>query len=153
MLQIPYAVTKPEVIVFLGQNAQIASYGLGSAIHITMDRITGKTNDCFVEFTTIDAAQATFNSKTRPGQINRIGERLVNVSMSSQDELLNHLFPKAVNVQWQNSVPSITGSVDPFNSGFKCLVTSEECHMMKQHAHAPQRVRFSPFGGPLETVC
>lgn len=45
--QIPYSLTKQEVLGFLGRNAKIVTPDLGVPIHIIMDRSTGKTMDCY----------------------------------------------------------------------------------------------------------
>ncbi|KAJ1563785.1 hypothetical protein HK096_011017, partial [Nowakowskiella sp. JEL0078] len=61
------------------------------AVHIIMNRETGKTySECFVEFENQQIAQKVL--EMRPKGL--LKGRLVNVQMSSQDELLRVLFPR-----------------------------------------------------------
>ncbi len=109
-----------------------------------MDRSTGKTNDCYVEFFSIGDAQAVVNRlRQRSGQI-KIGtppnDRVVTVEISSQDVLLKELFPRAKNVVWKDGNPTVEKSTEPYNSGFKAFVTGEEMIMLVRHAEQPHRV-------------
>ena len=73
-----------------------------------MDRSTGKTMDCFVEFFSTPDARACINSiLLRSVSQNRIGDRVVEVMLSGQEELMTELFPKAKNVKWQGAKPVI----------------------------------------------
>ncbi|KAL8837859.1 MAG: hypothetical protein Q9170_002377 [Blastenia crenularia] len=136
---IPYSLTKQEVLGLLGRNAKIVTPDLGVPIHIIMDRTTGKTMDCYVEFFSYGDAQAAFNKCLLRGSQLRLADRVVDVSMSSQDALLYELFPKAKNVEWVNGRPVIQESNDPYNSGFKSFVTSEELLQLVSHAEKPHR--------------
>ena len=140
---IPYGLTRPEVTAFLGRHARILTPNLGCAIHITMDRLTGKTMDCFVEFLSVADALAFVSSKNQPGQTPKLADRVPIVQISSQDLLLQHMFPRARNTTWQNGVPMITNNNDPFNTGYKGLVTHEEMVKMVQHAEFPQRSNYT----------
>ncbi|KAL8899701.1 MAG: hypothetical protein Q9207_006059, partial [Kuettlingeria erythrocarpa] len=123
---IPYSLTKQEVLGFLGRNAKILTPDIGVPIHIIMDRANGKTMDCYVEFFSHGDAQAAFHKcLVRGGQL-RLGDRVVDVCLSTQDELLREMFPKAKNVEWSHGRPVVRESTDPWNSGFKAFVTNEE---------------------------
>ena len=112
-----------------------------------MDRNSGKTMDCFVEFLSTPDARACCNSvNLRQHGMNRISERMVDVTMSSQDELLAVLFSKAKNVKWENGSPVIVEAEDEWSSGFKNFVSAEELGLMVRHAEQPHRV--SPFPCP-----
>ncbi|KAI4176896.1 MAG: hypothetical protein LQ343_000753 [Gyalolechia ehrenbergii] len=137
---IPYSLTKQEVLGLLGRNAKIVTPDLGVPIHIIMDRTTGKTMDCYVEFFSYGDAQAAFNKCLLRGSQLRLGDRVIDVAMSSQDALLAELFPKAKNVEWRNGRPLIKESNDAFNSGFKNFVTNEELLQLVSHAEKPHRV-------------
>ena len=113
-----------------------------------MDRLTGKTMDCYVEFFSVGDAQAAVNAKTRLGNIHKLGDRVAFVEMSTQDELMKELFPKAKQVEWQGGVPVVVDTNEPFNSGFKSFVSQEELVMLVKHAEFPQRVRF-PISSPI----
>ncbi|KAI4197729.1 MAG: hypothetical protein LQ350_005747 [Teloschistes chrysophthalmus] len=137
---IPYSVTKQEVYGLLGRNAKIVTPELGVGIHIIMDRANGKTQECFVEFFSYGDALASFNRCIARGQNLRMGDRVVTVAMSSQDDLMHQMFPKAKNCIWRDGRPVITESEDPYNSGFKSFLTNEELLQMATHAEKPHRV-------------
>lgn len=110
-----------------------------------MDRTTGKTNDCYVEFFSTGDAQAAANKLLfRGGPQLKLGtppnDRIVTVEVSSQDFLLKELFPRAKNVLWSNGNPIVEVIDEPFNSGFKGFVTGEEMVMLVRHAEQPHRV-------------
>jgi hypothetical protein len=71
-----------------------------------------------------------------------LGSRHVDVELSSQEQLMKDLFPKAKNVQWQGSRPIIIArdENDPYNSGFQGFISKEELVMLVKHVEAPQRV-------------
>ncbi|KAI4278304.1 MAG: hypothetical protein LQ337_001126 [Flavoplaca oasis] len=136
---IPYTLTKQEVLGFLGRNAKIITPEYGVAVHIIMDRPTGKTMDCYVEFFSQGDAQAALNKCLMRGNQLRLGDRVVDVHMSSQDELLKELFPRAKNCTWEHGRPKITESTEPYNTGFKAFVTNEELLQTVTWADKPHR--------------
>lgn len=140
---IPYSLTKQEVLGLLGRNAKIVTPDLGVPIHIIMDRTTGKTMDCYVEFFSTGDAQAALNKCLLRGSQLRLGDRVIDVALSSQDALLAELFPKAKNVEWRNGRPLIRQSTDAFNSGFKTFVTHEELLQLYSHAEKPHRSNYT----------
>lgn len=129
------------MVNFLGNHAKIITPDLGPSIHIMMDRTTGKTQDCFVEFfSTPDANSWVSAIRNRPIQSNRIGDRILEVELSSQDELLQELFPRAKNVRWKDGNPLIEESNEMFNSGFKNFISADELGSFVRHAEQPHRV-------------
>ncbi|KAL8768979.1 MAG: hypothetical protein Q9209_004896 [Squamulea sp. 1 TL-2023] len=140
---IPYILTKQEVLGFLGRNAKIITPEYGVAVHIIMDRPTGKTMDCYVEFFSQGDAQAALNKCLMRGNQLRLGERVVDVHMSSQDELLKELFPRAKNCTWEYGRPRITESTEPYNTGFKSFVTNEELLQTVTWADKPHRSNYT----------
>ncbi|KAL8680032.1 MAG: hypothetical protein Q9186_003750 [Xanthomendoza sp. 1 TL-2023] len=117
-----------------------------------MDRPTGKTMDCFVEFFSQGDAQAALNKCLMRGSQLRLGERVVDVHMSSQDELMKELFPRAKNCTWEHGWPRITESTEPYNTGFKSFVTNEELLQMVTWADKPHRTRDEIFRSTLSLV-
>ena len=108
-----------------------------------MDRPTGKTQDCFVEFYSRADAQAWEKYlKNRGNGLNRIGDRLIDISLSSQDELLKELFPRAKNVSWEGGHPVVIPPEDQYNTGFKVFLQAEELQILVRHAEQPQRVSY-----------
>lgn len=132
------------MVQFLGRNAKLVTSDFGSPVHIIMDRSTGKTNDCYVEFFSVADAQAAVKRLRMRGHQIKIGtpplDRVVTVDLSSQDCLLKELFPRAKNVVWKDGIPNIEQSTEPYNSGFKAFVTGEEMVMLVRHAEQPHRV-------------
>ena len=127
-------------MAFLGKNAKIVTSDLGFPIHIIMDRMTGKTMDCYVEFFSVGDAQAAVNAKNRASNPHKLDNRPPKIEMATQDELLEKLFPKAKNIKWEGGVPRVTQPDEPYNSGFKSFVTGEEMVALSKEAEFPQRV-------------
>ncbi|KAL8736096.1 MAG: hypothetical protein Q9181_002558 [Wetmoreana brouardii] len=140
---IPYALTKQEVYGMLGRNAKIITPDFGVGIHIVMDRPTGKTMDCFVEYFSHGDAQASLNRCLAKGPQLRLGDRIVSIHMSSQDELLKEMFPRAKNCTWTNGRPVIMESDEAYNTGFKTFLTNEELLQMVTHAEKPHRSNYT----------
>ncbi|RDW92601.1 hypothetical protein BP5796_01995 [Coleophoma crateriformis] len=145
---IPYNLTRAEVLAFLGRNAKVISEFEHEPVHIIMERVTSKTLECYVEFVDLDEALnavARFETNRFSGRASKLGQRHVDVELSSQDALMRDLFPKAKNVFWKDGKPTIL-PVDPndvFNSGFKGFVSKEELVMMEKHVMTPARSPFS----------
>ena len=128
-------------MAFLGPHAKVITPDLGPAIHIIMDRPTGKTMDCYVELLSTPDARASSNSlNLRPRHMFRINDRVVDVVTSSQAELLRELFPKAKSVSWEGGVPTIQEAKELYNTGFKTFVSAEEMGLLVRHAEQPHRV-------------
>lgn len=151
--QIPYCCNRPEVLAFLGRNARIISEQDYEPVHIVMERVTSKTLDCFVEFINFGEAVAAvqrFESNRTGGRGGRLGQRHVEMELSSQSALMAELFPKAKNVEWRNEgqLPIIheTDPSDKYNSGFGGFLSKEELVMLTKHVECPQRVSFSHRG-------
>jgi hypothetical protein len=110
-----------------------------------MERVTSKTLDCYVEFVNFNEAVAAvnrFETNRTGGRSGRLGHRHVEVELSSQEHLMKDLFPKAKNVQWNGSKPTILppNPGDMFSSGFQGFVSREEMVMLVKHVESPLRV-------------
>ncbi|OJJ43106.1 hypothetical protein ASPZODRAFT_75128 [Penicilliopsis zonata CBS 506.65] len=141
---IPYSITKSEIHQFIGRDAPLVSPIKGCAVHIIMERPTAKTMDCYVEFETKEAAkviQTRLTAMVEQGH-RRLGSRHVDVELSSEDELLKDLFPRAKCVEWKDGKPHLVENTDPFSTGFTGFFTNEEIVNAIRHAENPQR---SPF--------
>ncbi|KAK0257788.1 hypothetical protein LTS09_007402 [Friedmanniomyces endolithicus] len=150
---IPFTTTRAEIIALVGRNAQIVSQPAGSpyyAVHIIMERHTGKTMDAFVEFARASEAHfvvAQFNKRLLTGRIPRLGDRLVEVELSDQEELMNEMFPRAKNVVWEGATPHVLVNKEMYykdvvSAGFTGFLQNEEVVMVIKHAETPHR---SPF--------
>ncbi|KAJ5825254.1 hypothetical protein N7474_002392 [Penicillium riverlandense] len=143
---IPYTVTRQEVLQFVGRSARVISAQKGCPVHIIMERSTGKTMDCFVEFDTVAAASETvtrINRVHEMGRSPRMGNRHVEVAMSSQDELLKALFPRAKCMKWVDGQPVLQENKDWWSNGFQGFFTDEEMFCVLRHAEVPQRSSFA----------
>lgn len=148
VLQIPYGATQPEIIAFLGRNSKMLN-DKQEPVHIIMDRVSSKTNDAYVEFLTLDDAVNTVdrhNGNNAKGRVARLGDRPIEVELSSQSQLMADLFPVATGVTWHGSRPEI----QPMNprepwTNFKTFVTDEEMTMLIKHVEVPNRVSL-PLG-------
>jgi hypothetical protein len=110
-----------------------------------MERVTSKTLDCYVEFVNFNEAVNAvnrFETNRSGGRGGRLGQRHVDVELSSQDQLMKDLFPKAKNVNWHGARPVILerDPNDQYNSGFQGFLSKEELVMLVKHVEAPQRV-------------
>jgi hypothetical protein len=132
-------------MAFLGRNARLINETDYEPIHIVMERVTSKTLDCYVEFVSFNEALAAvnrFEQNKTGGRSGRLGQRHVEVELSSQAALMKELFPKAKNVSWRGAKPVVTPTDpnDKYNSGFQGFVSKEELVMLVKHVEAPQRV-------------
>jgi hypothetical protein len=123
--------------------------GWGPSIHIIMERSTSKTMDCYVEMKTHGAVLEQFQRywETITGGSNRpprIGHRMITVEVSSQDQLMKDMFPRAKCVRWENGAPIIMENDDPYSTGFTGYFTNEEMVGLIRHAEHPQRVCTCP---------
>ena len=109
-----------------------------------MERSTGKTMDCYIEFFSHGDACATMNRIQRDKGLDhhsvKLGGRTAEVELSTQGALMKALFPKAKNVTWHGQVPEIRPETDPYLTGFIGFLTNEELVMMVKYAEQPQRV-------------
>ncbi|CAI4218316.1 unnamed protein product [Parascedosporium putredinis] len=139
---IPFETAHNEIDAFLGQNSRYLSH-LMESIHIVMCRVTGKTLDAFVELRSTNDAVRVVERHMRccaSGRPSRLGDRLVDISMSNQKELMKALFPKANGVEWTDDEPII--SKEGMLS-FRGFVTEEELTMLVKHVENPHRCPFS----------
>ncbi|KAK4948271.1 hypothetical protein LTR10_012805 [Elasticomyces elasticus] len=150
---IPFTTPRSEITAFVGRNAQIVSQPPGSpyfAVHVIMERHTGKTMDAFIEFSRSGEAQyvvSQFNKRMLTGRHPRLGDRHVEVEISSQEDLMGEMFPRAKNVVWEGATPRILANNEMYyantpSAGFTGFLQTEEIVMMIKHAETPHR---SPF--------
>ncbi|KAF3491377.1 uncharacterized protein GIQ15_00894 [Arthroderma uncinatum] len=142
---IPYNLLSREVMHFLGRRAKLLPEKRGSSIHVIMERSTAKTMDCYVELLTQGDAQEALAwvNRNLPAHSPRLGDRHVHVDISSQDELLREMFPRAKCVIWTNGYPEVQPNLDSFSTGFQGFLTNEEMFCMVHHAEAPKRAPFA----------
>lgn len=109
-----------------------------------MDKVTSKTMDAYVEFVSLeDAMRAVERHRLNvaSGRYSRLGERTIEVEVTSQGHLMKDLFPIARGVFWYGVVPEIL----PYNhnqpwDNFKGFISEEEMVMLVKHVEVPHRV-------------
>ncbi|SPJ85657.1 uncharacterized protein FTOL_11439 [Fusarium torulosum] len=143
---IPFSTKRSEVVAFIGRNSRMLSDG-EEPIHIIMDRATSKTMDAFVEFVSMEDAMRCaekHHQNIQLGRVSRLGERPVEVELSSQAALMQDLFPLARGVFWDGASPQILphNPVEPW-ANFKGFISPEEMVMLVKHVEVPHRSPFS----------
>ncbi|KAJ5484268.1 Nucleotide-binding alpha-beta plait [Penicillium expansum] len=143
---IPYTVTRQEVASFLGRSANLLPSSQGCPIHIIMERSTGKTMDCYVEFPTNKDAEDTVNRISHAydaGSTPRMGNRHVDIEISTPAKLLKAVFPRAKCISWENGEPVQLVNKDSWSTGFDGFLTDEELFCLTRHAEQPHRSAFA----------
>ncbi|KAM6480209.1 hypothetical protein HDV62DRAFT_125166 [Trichoderma sp. SZMC 28011] len=143
---IPFSSTRAEVIAFLGRNSKVLN-DTDEGVHIIMDKVTSKTMDAYVEFVSLeDAMRAVERHRANvvAGRFSRLGDRPIEVEVTSQANLMKDLFPIARGVFWNGVTPEIM----PFNpncpwDNFKGFISEEEMIMLVKHVEVPHRSPFS----------
>lgn len=111
---LPYEVKISDIIAFVGGTAKILN-DKEEPIHIMMERITTKTGAAYVEFYDTRSAHAIIdkhNDARTNGRPLRINQRIVTVTMSSNDALLKDLFPAARDINaWRLGQPEVPALV------------------------------------------
>ncbi|KAF4549864.1 Hypothetical protein D9617_19g101690 [Elsinoe fawcettii] len=142
---IPFTSTKQEILAAIGRNARVVHQPPGSpfyAIHIIMDRNTGKTNEAYVEVDSKDAAQDVmlhYEERRERGRAPKVGDRHVIIEVSNMQTLMAKLFPRVSCVQWLGAVPVPYQPADPYTTGFRGFIMIEECSQLKKHAEDPKK--------------
>jgi hypothetical protein len=131
-------------VALLGRNSRILN-DRQEPIHIIMDRVTSKTQDAYVELQSLEAAielVEKLKKSTDFGRVGRLGNRIVEIELSSQTQLMKALFPSTrYGVNWVGARPHIiTDAEHPFEN-FKSFFTVEEMTMLCKHVENSQRVR------------
>ena len=109
-----------------------------------MERVTSRTYDAYVEFMSgHDANKAVekVHIATNKGRLPRLGDRPVEVELSSQAALMADLFPVCRGIEWNGGYPSLKPDNDkePWNN-FKGFFSEEEMTMLVKHVEVPHRV-------------
>jgi hypothetical protein len=141
---------------YLPMSHLIDAHILGYPTHIIMERSTGKTMDSYMEIKSPEMAAADWEHAfgTKQMRIPKIGQRNVEVSISSQAELMKDIFPRAKCILWDNDAngaPKLIPNRDMYSSGFNGFITTEELTCMARHAETPQRVSIA-FPCPASSI-
>ncbi|PHH79671.1 hypothetical protein CDD82_2229 [Ophiocordyceps australis] len=143
---IPFATKRCEVIAFLGRNSKILSDS-DEPVHIIMERVTSKTMDAYIEFVNLEEAMKAVDKhqyNIKIGRVSRLGDRPIEVELSSQASLMKDLFPLARGLIWDGATPHIK----PYNhqfawENFRGFISEEEMVMLIKHVEVPHRSPYS----------
>ncbi|QIW94550.1 hypothetical protein AMS68_000068 [Peltaster fructicola] len=149
----PFHVTKAEILNLLGKSAQIKSQPIGTsyfAVHIMMDRNTGKTQDAFVEVSCHEEAAtiaAHFSRREAEGRRLTLGNKPAQVKQSSNEEMMKAIFPFAKFVSWHGANPVVNYTPTQYYPGvvaarFDGFIGHDEAALMIKWLTEPGR---SPF--------
>lgn len=152
-IQIPFTVSTQEITQFITRFSPIPmlkKHDLGYPIHIIMEKPTGKTMDCYVEFPSHEAALSCvrrFEHTAHPGRGTKLGTRNVSLDLSNQAELMEAVFPRARLVEFdvytgQPRIVSQDHDHSGWSAGFRGYFTLEEIYGITRFAECPSR---SPF--------
>ncbi|KAI0403589.1 hypothetical protein F4802DRAFT_598983 [Xylaria palmicola] len=143
---IPYETTRGEIIALLGKSSKILN-DREEPVHIIMDRVTAKTQDAYCELASFDAASELVERFRRGAEhgrgAGRLGNRVVEVELSSQSHLMRTLFPSTLHgVHWQGNRPKVVAQSRYPWENFRAFFTVEEMAMLTKHVESPQRAPF-----------
>jgi hypothetical protein len=132
-------------VAFIGRNSKMLN-DADEPVHIIMDRATSKTMDAFVEFQTMEDAircAERHHQFAQTGRVSRLGDRPIEVELSSQAALMRELYPLARGVFWDGATPNILPPCarEPWGN-FKGFISCEEMVMLVKHVEVPHRVSF-----------
>ncbi|RCI13026.1 hypothetical protein L249_0202 [Ophiocordyceps polyrhachis-furcata BCC 54312] len=143
---IPFATNRAEVIALVGRNSKILKDS-DEPVHIIMERVTSKTMDAYVEFINLDEAMKVVDKHHQnltAGRPSRLGDRPIEVELSSQGNLLRDLFPLARGLIWDGATPYTKAFNPHFGwENFRGFISEEEMVMLIKHVEVPHRSPYS----------
>ncbi|KAK6348750.1 hypothetical protein TWF730_009523 [Orbilia blumenaviensis] len=138
---IPYNLDDDMLFEFLGKTPGLVPEEHGG-IHIIMDRTTGKTMDCFLEFPTVGAAERFIQRRCNNNRRCILGGRHISLELVRQGELMRWLFPKVRGAAWGDDGELAVGEWTVLSPPVE-IVSREELVMILGHARTPHRSPFS----------
>ncbi|PHH88238.1 hypothetical protein CDD83_7787 [Cordyceps sp. RAO-2017] len=143
---IPFATRRAEVVAFLGRSSKILKDS-EEPVHIIMERVTSKTMDAYVEFVSLDEAMKAVDwhqHLQQGGRVPRLGDRPIEVELSSQANLMRDLFPLARGLIWVGVTPNFKPFDEQFAwENFRGFISEEEMVMLIKHVEVPHRSPYS----------
>ncbi|KAK6511965.1 hypothetical protein TWF481_000864 [Arthrobotrys musiformis] len=138
---IPYNLDDDMLFEFLGKTPGLVPEEHGG-IHIIMDRTTGKTMDCFLEFPTVGAAERFIQRRCNNNRRCILGGRHISLELVRQGELMRWLFPKVRGATWGDNGGLVLGDWTALSATVE-IISREELVMILGHARTPHRSPFS----------
>lgn len=113
-----------------------------------MDRNTGKTEDVFVEVSSVEEAITISNNfarRQREGRSLTLGRHAARVVLSSMKDLMMAVFPRAKNVTWHGALPVVDFTVVEYTLGipaasFDGFIGDDETALLIKWLTEPSRV-------------
>ncbi|KAK6333590.1 hypothetical protein TWF718_011396 [Orbilia javanica] len=138
---IPYNLDDDMLFEFLGKIPGLVPQEHGG-VHIIMDRTTGKTMDCFLEFPSVGAAERFIQRRCNNNRRCILGGRHISLELVREGELMRWLFPKVRGAAWGDNGDLIFGEWEGLNAPVE-IISREELVMILGHARTPHRSPFS----------
>ncbi|EPS40535.1 hypothetical protein H072_5620 [Dactylellina haptotyla CBS 200.50] len=138
---IPYNLDDAMLFEFLGKNSGLSTDG--GNIHVIMDRTTGKTMDCFLEFSNMGAAEMFIQRRCNNNRRCILGGRHISLELARRIELMEWLFPKVRGASWSKNGELEVGEHQLSSEGPIEIISREELVMILGHARTPHRSPFS----------
>ncbi|KAK7754587.1 hypothetical protein SLS62_003370 [Diatrype stigma] len=137
-INIPFDLQNSNLMAHVGKSTKILHPVL-EGIHITMENVTGKTGEAYVEMVGMKDALdhvERFRKRQLEGHVDRLGDRPVEMEISSPDALLKAVFKAgSTGVEWRGGNPTIKDPPLGQNYGyFKTFVPTEDLTMLLKHA-------------------
>ncbi|KAL9108885.1 MAG: hypothetical protein Q9227_006416 [Pyrenula ochraceoflavens] len=157
--QIPYSITKDEVVHFLGRKAELVNRNYGCPVHIIMERPTAKTMDCFVEFNSLESCDnfaCIIEREQSVGRFPKLGNRHVYVERCNIDTLMKEMWPRAKCIIWTDGRPHKCANSDPYSTGFQGFFTTEEMfpwHAPTLYTVGDRNALFGTYMTQLDILC
>ncbi|KAJ6015231.1 hypothetical protein N7540_009822 [Penicillium herquei] len=139
---ISYTITRQELQQSIPRRYTLAD---NFPIHVTMERSTGKTMDCYIELASPELAVEAVRVASEGG-FPRIGSRHVEITLSNQGELMKAIFPLAKCVAWSSNGQPIVRQRYPdemYSTGFTGFISQEELRSLVAYAEFPKRNNFT----------
>ncbi|EWC43418.1 hypothetical protein DRE_07641 [Drechslerella stenobrocha 248] len=137
---IPYNLDDDMLFEFLGKGPGLVPEEQGG-VHIIMDRTTGKTMDCFLEFPSVGTAERFVQKRYNNNRRCILGGRHISLEVVKQGELMRWLFPKAKGALWDDDGNLVIRAGVP-KTPIE-IISREELVMILGHARTPHRSPFS----------
>ncbi|KAH9905326.1 hypothetical protein F4778DRAFT_779668 [Xylariomycetidae sp. FL2044] len=156
ILNAPYDVTRAQVFGMAGATARILADTM-EPVHITIERNTGKTADIFVELET-PADAVSFINRFNPiaprGRTAKLGDRPVEIQISSQQELMGAVLPSARGVRWLSGPPfvDLTTNSEFGWENFTGFTTKEELNVLCKHSITKPGYEERPYECLISTI-
>lgn len=155
--EIPYSATRKEIAAIFGRHSEFVRYpqqqphqkAAFEAVHIIMERATGKSMDAYAEFKNVEAARFAIErfvlNRTGIVRSARVGDRVVGLQLAPAQEMMKAIFPRAKCVEWTlNGVKILPAVTEGYrSSGFTGFLHPEELLSLTRFSQEPHRSKYT----------